>query len=113
MRFWFYRRGYYSIEILFPVHAKKLRVLRKIKTDLFLGYKLLSRFKNKCDKNEFWIAKHSKYSKLLLHHSEVNYSIYWKQIKPNNIVAKNTEKSTQNLQWQYLEIHLIVTANAS
>ena len=112
MWFWFYRRGYYSIEILFPVHAKKLLVLRKIKTDPFLGDKLLSRFKNKCDKNEFWIGKHSKYSKLLPHYSEENYSIYWKQIKSNNIVAKNTEKSTQNLQWQYRGIHLIVMADA-
>ena len=53
MWFRFYRRGYYSIEILFPVHGKKLLVLWKIKTDPFLGDKLLSRFKNKCDKKEF------------------------------------------------------------
>ena len=113
MWFWFYRRGYYSIEILFPVHAKKLLVLWKIKIDPLLGDKLLSRIKKKCDKKEFGIGKRSKNSKLIPHHSEVNYSINWKQMKSNNIVTKNTEKSTQNLQWQYPGIHLIVMANAS
>ena len=93
MWFWFYREGYYSIEILFPVQAKKLLVLWKIKTDPFLGDKLLSRFKNTCDKKEFWIGKHSKYSKLLQHLLKANKIKQYRGEKYRKVNTKSTMDS--------------------